>query len=96
MVIPRSRSRSMLSRNWSCMSRLATVPVSCSKRSARVDLPWSMWAMMQKLRIRETGASVMQRRNPVSGPESVVATILRSGTSGHEQSLDPAAAGDQR
>jgi hypothetical protein len=24
-----------------------------------VDFPWSMWAMMQKLRILETGASVM-------------------------------------
>src|ERR1700748_3060 len=27
------------------------MPVSCSIRSARVDLPWSMCAMMQKLRI---------------------------------------------
>jgi len=25
--------------------------VSCSIRSASVDLPWSMWAMMQKFRI---------------------------------------------
>jgi hypothetical protein len=33
--------------------------VSCKSLSARVDFPWSMWAMMQKLRIRETGASVM-------------------------------------
>ena len=48
---------------------------------------------MQKLRIRETGASVMQRRNPVSGPESVVAIILRSGTSGHEPYLAPAVGG---
>ena len=40
--------------------------VSCNKRSARVDLPWSM-GTMQKLRIRETGASVMQRWFPVSG-----------------------------
>jgi len=35
------------------------VPVSCKSLSARVDFPWSMWAMMQKLRIRETGASVI-------------------------------------
>ena len=27
------------------------VPVASRKRSARVDLPWSMWAMMQKLRM---------------------------------------------
>ena len=32
---------------------LATVPVCSSSRSASVDLPWSMCAMMQKLRIRE-------------------------------------------
>ena len=30
------------------MSREETTPVSCNIRSARVDLPWSMWAMMQK------------------------------------------------
>jgi hypothetical protein len=34
------------------MSLLATVPVSWRRRSASVDLPWSMWAMMLKLRIR--------------------------------------------
>ena len=33
------------------MSRSATTPVNCSIRSASVDLPWSMWAMMQKFRI---------------------------------------------
>ena len=52
MVMPRSRSMSMLSRSCSCMSLLATVPVSWRRRSASVDLPWSMWAMMLKLRIR--------------------------------------------
>ena len=30
-----------------------TVPVASSRRSARVLLPWSMCAMMQKLRIRD-------------------------------------------
>src|SRR5690606_14855589 len=34
------------------MSRSLTTPVTCSMRSARVDLPWSMWAMMQKLRMK--------------------------------------------
>ena len=33
------------------MSRAATVPVSSRMRSASVDLPWSMWAMMLKLRM---------------------------------------------
>src|SRR5699024_6655526 len=37
-------------RYWARMARSSTTPVSCSMRSARVDLPWSMWAMMQKLR----------------------------------------------
>ena len=34
------------------MSRGWTTPVAWSMRSARVDLPWSMCAMMQKLRSR--------------------------------------------
>ena len=49
--MPRSRSMSIRSRYWARIARASTTPVSCSIRSARVDLPWSMWAMMQKLRI---------------------------------------------
>src|SRR6202022_4256323 len=33
------------------MDRSSTTPWSASIRSASVDLPWSMWAMMQKFRI---------------------------------------------
>ncbi len=33
------------------MSRAVTVPVSSRMRSASVDLPWSMWAMIEKLRM---------------------------------------------
>ena len=33
------------------MSRGLTVPVSSRMRSASVDLPWSMWATMEKLRM---------------------------------------------
>ena len=51
IVMPRSRSMSMRSRYWARIVRSSTTPVSCSMRSASVDLPWSMWAMMQKLRI---------------------------------------------
>ena len=29
------------------------MPVASSSRSANVDLPWSMWAMMQKFRMRD-------------------------------------------
>src|ERR671920_1043808 len=57
MVMPRSRSMSIRSRYWARIARESTTPVSWSIRSARVDLPWSMWAMMQKLRI--TAGSVV-------------------------------------
>src|SRR5436305_5984453 len=51
MVMPRSRSMSIESRIWSRKSRSSTPPQRWISRSARVDLPWSMWAMMQKLRM---------------------------------------------
>ena len=51
IVMPRSRSRSILSRNWSRFSRAAERLVTSSSRSASVLLPWSMCAMMQKLRM---------------------------------------------
>ena len=49
--MPRSRSMSIRSRYCARAARSSTTPVSCSIRSASVDLPWSMWAMMQKLRM---------------------------------------------
>src|SRR5438552_12522806 len=52
MVMPRSRSRSIRSRNCSRISRSETAWVSSSNRSASVDLPWSMWATMQKFLMR--------------------------------------------
>ena len=58
MVMPRSRSRSMESRYWARMSRASTAPVISRIRSDSVDLPWSMWAMIEKLRMR---ASCMAR-----------------------------------
>src|ERR1700687_1032746 len=51
MVMPRSRSMSIESRIWSRKSRSSTAPQRWISRSARVDLPWSMWAMMQKFRM---------------------------------------------
>src|SRR5712691_11302748 len=53
MVIPRSRSRSIRSRYCSRIWRSATAWVRSRNRSASVDLPWSMCATMQKLRIRD-------------------------------------------
>src|SRR5699024_6230060 len=54
-VMPRSRSTSSRSRYCARITRSSTIPVYCSIRSASVDLPWSMWAMMQKLR-RKAGS----------------------------------------
>src|SRR5262245_32629807 len=41
----------MESRIWSRNSRSSTAPQRWMSRSASVDFPWSMWAMMQKLRM---------------------------------------------
>ena len=49
MVMPRSRSRSMSSSI--CPSVIFIVLVRSSRRSAMVDLPWSIWAMIQKFLI---------------------------------------------
>ena len=66
MVMPRSRSMSMRSRYCARISRSSTTPVSCSMRSASVDLPWSMCAMMQKLRISSAGVAAGWMRLPRS------------------------------
>ncbi len=55
--MPRSRSMSIRSRYWARICRASTTPVICSIRSASVDLPWSMWAMMQKFRIASGGVA---------------------------------------
>src|SRR3954469_18603165 len=52
IVMPRLRSMSIRSRYWARICRASMIPVTSSIRSASVDLPWSMWAMMQKFRIR--------------------------------------------
>src|SRR3954470_24060498 len=70
--MPRSRSRSIRSRYWARMSRAATAPVSSRRRSASVDFPWSMWAMMQKLRISSGGVTGTELRG-VSGTKACVA-----------------------
>jgi hypothetical protein len=36
--------------------------VACSRRSASVLLPWSMWAMMEKLRIFKVEAAGTEGR----------------------------------
>src|SRR5262245_33831002 len=56
MVIPRSGSISMESSTCSTISRSARPPVVWISRSANVDLPWSIWAMIAKLRILSMAA----------------------------------------
>src|SRR5215207_5230794 len=59
--MPRSFSRSIESRNWSSLSRSLRAPQVSRMRSAKVVLPWSMCAMIEKLRIRSAG-------NDMEGP----------------------------
>jgi hypothetical protein len=56
------------------MLRCSITPVSSSIRSASVDLPWSMWAMMQKFRIRAGSVAglVTQIRSVVGSVTSIV------------------------
>ena len=51
MVMPLSRSRSILSSTCACISRSVNRPVFSIILSASVDLPWSICAIMQKFRI---------------------------------------------
>jgi hypothetical protein len=62
MVMPRSRSISMESSTCSTISRASSPPVSWISRSASVDLPWSIWAMIAKLRMLAIGVAAMRRR----------------------------------
>ena len=48
---PRSRSKSMESSTCSAISRSLSPPHTWISRSERVDLPWSIWAMMEKFRM---------------------------------------------
>src|SRR5207342_176351 len=51
MVMPRSRSIGLESSTCASISRACRPPQSWMMRSARVDLPWSTWAMIEKLRM---------------------------------------------
>src|SRR6516162_3030684 len=53
--MPRSRSISILSSTCSRISRAASPPQTSINRSARVDLPWSICAMIAKLRMSRRG-----------------------------------------
>src|SRR5438445_4011736 len=62
--MPRSRSISIVSSTCSRISRASSPPQVWISRSARVDLPWSIWAMIAKLRIWLSGVVMMFQRVP--------------------------------
>src|SRR4051812_10834091 len=68
IVMPRSRSRSIESSTCSAISRSASPPHIWMKRSASVDLPWSMCAMMEKLRILVWDIEALRRINKEGAP----------------------------
>src|SRR5438874_1623854 len=73
MVMPRSRSMSIESRNCSRMSRALTAPHSSRIRSDSVVFPWSMWLMMAKFRVRSWGITAHHSRRAGGGGPSAVA-----------------------
>src|SRR5438067_39392 len=62
--MPGSRSISIVSSTCSRISRASSPPQVWISRSARVDLPWSIWAMIAKLRIWLSGVVMMFQRVP--------------------------------
>src|SRR5262249_50762217 len=69
--MPRSRSISIVSSTCSRISRASSPPQAWISRSASVDLPWSIWAMIAKLRIWLSGVVM---RVLWAGPEHKDAT----------------------
>ena len=84
IVMPRSRSRSIESSTWSTAFLASIVPVRDSRRSASVDLPWSMWATMEKLRMRAMAHPAQnitpRRAQAADGPGVSAPTRAPAGT----------------
>src|SRR5436853_2843019 len=64
MVMPRSRSSSIVSSSCGRCLRGSTAPFVSRMRSASVDFPWSMWAMIEKLRMFRAGCTAQMLRAP--------------------------------
>src|SRR5262245_7381247 len=65
--MPRSRSRSIESSTWSTAFLASIVPVKARNRSASVDLPWSMWATIEKFRILARVTTPQSNTRPPAG-----------------------------
>src|SRR3954464_15821872 len=68
MVMPPSRSRSIESSSCAFIERGSTVWVVSRMRSARVDFPWSMWAMIEKFRMWAWSATQERLRGGAPQP----------------------------
>src|SRR5271166_3556436 len=93
MVMPRSRSMSIESSTCSTISRSAIVPVSWMSRSASVDLPWSICAIMAKLRMLSIGWAVMGSGIAGRDWERNRPSSIRDA---HHQTFDVVLLGDRR
>src|ERR1700754_1317890 len=58
----------MLSSSWARMLRGSTVWVVSRMRSASVDFPWSMWAMIEKFRMWAWSAMTFRLRGAAPDP----------------------------
>src|SRR5712692_1557087 len=79
--MPRSRSSSMLSSTCSRISRASSPPQAWISRSARVDLPWSIWAMIAKLRMWLSGVIAAEHKDaaPPDQREAPIPAPLQRG-----------------
>src|SRR3712207_1089394 len=101
MVIPRSRSRSMESSSCARMERGSTVWVVSRMRSASVDFPWSMWAMIEKLRMCAWSAMSAGERLRGAAPEPAAEELqdlrrLRDAHGEHRGGVGGRAGGERR
>src|SRR5215212_2998714 len=92
--MPRSRSSSIESSSCGRWSRGSTAPVISRMRSASVDFPWSMWAMIEKLRMLAAGAAIASR---LAAPREQRADLahLRHAHDRHRGDIDGGAGGDR-
>ena len=69
------------------------MPVRSSRRSAKVDLPWSMWAIMQKFLIKEGSILIpilsyvifcLKAWVSINNPKNLDVEVLESGGDKHQ------------
>src|SRR5712691_11964808 len=89
--MPRSRSSSMLSSTCSRISRASSPPQAWISRSARVDLPWSICAMIAKLRIWLSGVIAAEHKDAAARDQRKAARRSQNG----EREAQRRCSGDQ-